>query len=124
MPLIKCEIELDLKWTRNCVLIEEDDITSISFIITKPKLYISVVTLLIIDNIKYSENIRQGPKRTSYWNKYRSEIATQPKSNNLDYLIDPTFRNMNRLFVLSFKNDENDPTMKSFYKYYMPLVKI
>ena len=109
MPLIKCEIELDLKWTRNCVLIEEDDITSISFIITKPKLYISVVTLLIIDNIKYSE---------------RSEIATQPKSNNLDYLIDPTFRNMNRLFVLSFKNDENDPTMKSFYKYYMPLVKI
>ena len=124
MPLIKCEIELDLKWTRNCVLIEEDDITSISFIITKPKLYIPVVTLLIIDNIKYSENIRQGPKRTSYWNKHRSEIATQPKSNNLDYLIDPTFRNMNRLFILSFKNDENDPTMKSFYKYYMPLVKI
>ena len=56
--------------------------------------------------------------------KYRSEITTQTKSNNLDYLIDPTFRNINRLFVLSFRNGNDDPTRNSFDKCYMPLVEI
>ena len=69
------------------------------------------------------ENIKQGFKRTISWNKYRSEITTQPK-NNLDYLIDPTFRNINRLFDLSFTNGNNDPTRDSFDKYYVPLVEI
>ena len=50
---------------------------------------------------------------------YRSEITTQTKNNNLDYLIDPTFADINRLFVLSFKNGDNDPTRNSFDKYYM-----
>ena len=76
----------------------------------------------INDNIKILENIKQGFKITISWNKYRSEITTQPKNNNLDYLIDPTFRNINRLFALSFKNSSNDPTRYSFDKYYMPLV--
>ena len=40
--------------------------------------------------------------------RYRSEIKTQPKNNNLDYLIDPTFRNINTLFAISFKNVNND----------------
>ena len=50
---------------------------------------------------------------------YRSEITTQTKNNNLDYLIDPTFADINRLFVLSFKNGDNDATRNSFDKYYM-----
>ena len=62
-------------------------------------------------------------KRTISWNKHRSEITTQPKNNNLDNMIDPTFRNINRLFALSFKNGNNDPTRNSFVKYYMPLVE-
>ena len=36
----------------------------------------------------------------NFLDKYRSEIRTQPKNNNLDYLIDPVFRTINRLFVL------------------------
>ena len=39
-------------------------------------------------------------------------------------MIDPKFRNINRLFVLSLKNGDNDPTRGSFAKYYMPLVEI
>ena len=35
-----------------------------------------------------------------------------------------TLRNINRLFVLSFKNGNDDPTRDSFEKYYMPLVEI
>ena len=37
------------------------------------------------------------------------EITIQPQNNNLSYLIDPTFTKVNRLFVLSFEN-ENDRT--------------
>ena len=92
--------------------------------ITRTKLYVPVVTLSINDNIKFLENIKQVFKRKISWIKYRSEITTQPKKNNLDYLIDPTFRNINRLFVLSFKNGNNDPTRDSFNKYHMRLVEI
>ena len=143
--MINCETELDLKWRKNCViseiyktsevsadpnanlpnnLIQATTTTGATFQINNAKLYVPVVTFSINDNIKSSENIKQGFKITISWNKYRSEIATQPKSNNLDYLIDPTFRNINRLFVLLLKNGNNDPTRYSFDKYYMPLVEI
>ena len=39
-------------------------------------------------------------------------------------MIDPTFRNINRLFVLSFNNGGNDPARDSFDKYYMSLAEI
>ena len=51
-------------------------------------------------------------------------MIAQPKTKNLDYLIDPTFTSINRLFVLLFKNGNNDRTRNSFDKYYMPLVEI
>ena len=48
-------------------------------------------------------------------------MTNQTKNNNLNYLIDPTFTKVNRLFVLSFEN-ENDRT--SFSKYYVPKFQI
>ena len=48
-------------------------------------------------------------------------MSNQNKNNNLNYLIDPTFSNVNRLFELSFEN-EDDRT--SYYKYYVPSVEI
>ena len=48
-------------------------------------------------------------------------MSNQTKNNNLNYLIDSTFTNVNRLFVLSFEN-EDDRT--SFSKYYVPRVEI
>ena len=80
--------------------------------------------MTIHDNIKFLENIKIRIRRTISWNKYRFEITTQPKNNNLDYLIDPTFRNLNRLFALLFKNGDDNPTRKSFNRYYMPLVEM
>ena len=92
--------------------------------ITSTKFYVAVVTLSINENIKFLENIKHGFKRTISWNKNRSERTTQSRNNDLDYLIGPTFKNIHRLFVLSFKNDNNDATINSFDKYYMPLVEI
>ena len=91
--------------------------------ITSSKLYFPVVTLHIKDNIKFLEDLKQGFKRTISWNKYRSEITTQT-NKNLDYLIDLTFRNINRWFVISFRKGNNDPTRNYFNKYYMLLVGI
>ena len=48
-------------------------------------------------------------------------MTNQTKTNNLNYLIDPTFNKVNILFVLSFE-DEEDRT--SFLKYYVPKVEI
>ena len=62
--------------------------------------------LSINNNIKFLENIKQGFKRTIPCNKYRFELTAQTENNNLDYLIDRKFRNINRFFVLSFKNGD------------------
>ena len=48
-------------------------------------------------------------------------MSNQTINNNLNYLIDPTFTNVNRLLALTFEN-EDDRT--SFSKYYLPKVEI
>ena len=97
-------------------------ITSAIFQINITRLHVTLVTLSINDIIKFLEKIKQGFKRTVSWNKYSSEITTQLRNNNLDYMKDPTFGNISRLFVLSLKNSNNDPSKDSFGKYYMALV--
>ena len=52
----------------------------ITFPITSAKLYVSVVTLSINNNINFLENIKQGFERTVSWNKGRFERATQIKT--------------------------------------------
>lgn len=76
------------------------------------------------NDVKFLEHLKQVFKRTISWNKYRSETITQPKSNNLDHMVDTTFRNTNKRFVQLFKADENDHTRNSFLKYYLPLAEI
>ena len=48
-------------------------------------------------------------------------MTNQTKTNHLNHLINPTFIKVNRLFVLSFKNEED---ITSFSKYYQPKVEI
>ena len=48
-------------------------------------------------------------------------MTNQTKNNHLNHLIDPTFTKVNRLFVLSFENEEGSI---SFSKYYVPKVEI
>ena len=73
-----------------------------------------MITLFINDSIKFRYNKKQGLERTISWNKYRSEVTTHLQNKNLDYMINPTFRNINRLFALLFLNDSNDPVGDSF----------
>ena len=143
MLLINCEINLILTWSEKCVLTHIttqaardasanadppaeakeriDAPTNAKFQIKDTKLYVPVVTLSTEDDNNFLEQLKSGFKRTIKWNKYRSEMTNQTKTNNLNYLIDPTFTEVNRLFVLSFEN-ENDRT--PFSKYYVPNVQI
>ena len=133
MPLINCEVNLILTWSKNCVL---NDMTTrnaegnnpaiaaptnATFEITDAKLYVLVVTLSTQDDNKLSVQLKAGFQRTIKWNKYRSEMSNQTKNINLNYLIDPTFTKVNRLFVLSFENEDDGI---SFSKYYTPTFEI
>ena len=95
--------------------------TNATLKITDTKLYVPVVTLSTDNDKRLLEKLRTGFKRIIKWNKYKSEKTNQTENNNLNCLIDPTFTKVNRLFVLSFKN-EDDRT--SFSKYYVPNVQI
>ena len=92
-----------------------------TFQITDTKLYVPMVTLSTEDDNNFLEQLKSGFKRTIKWNKYRSEMTNQVKTNNLNYLIDPIFNKDHRLFVLSFKNEVG---RRSFSKYYTPKVEI
>ena len=76
--------------------------------INNVKLYVPLVTLSVNYCIKFLQHFKQAFRTKISWNKYRSETTTLLKNNNLDYMIDPTFRKINRLLVLSFKNGDND----------------
>ena len=109
MPLINCEISLTLIWSENCVLPDNtrhtaipaiNAPTNVTFKITDIKLYVSVVTLSTKDNNNSLKELKSGFKETIKWNKYRSEMTNQTKTNNVIYLIDPIFTKVNRLFFL------------------------
>ena len=117
VPLINCEISLTLSWSQNFIV--NPPIVAINNP-TGATLF-SVITLSTEEDNKLLDKLKSGFKRTVKWNKYRSEISCQITNNNLNYLIDPTFNNVNRLFVLSFEN-ENDRT--TFSKYHVPKIEI
>ena len=93
LPLINCEMEIDLSRSKECIkseisitsriggnpharppvqATEARQTTGATFQTSNAKLYVLVVTLSINDNIKFLENMKQGFKRTISWNKYRS----------------------------------------------------
>ena len=98
--------------------------TALEFKITDTKLYVPVVSLSKENDIKLLEQLKSGFKRTIKWNKYRLQITVLPQNNNLNYLIDPTFTNVNRSFVLSFSRNNNTDNRDYFSHYYVPNVEM
>ena len=119
MPLINCEFNLILTWSKDCVITNSTG--EGKFAITETKLYVPVVTLSTKDNEKLLQQLKSGFKKTISWNKYESSIKTFAQNRYLNYLINPSFQGVNRLFVLAFEN-ENDRTSHSTY--YLPKVEL
>ena len=136
MSLINCEISLILARYKKCVLTSKatreaadgphaktktDNPTNAVFKITDCKLYVSVVALSSEEDNNLLNQLKSGFKRTVKWNEYMSQISNQNKNDNLNYLINPTFTNVTRLFVLTFEKEED---RTSFSNYYVPKVEI
>ena len=67
------------------------------------------------------EQIKSGLKRTINWNKYEPKVTIQERNRYLDLLINPSFKGVNRLFVLSFQNNNG---RTNYTRFYLPLVEM
>ena len=132
MPLTSCEISLELIWNKNYMITSlqqgqnldggnNAEPTNAALNINDCKLYIPAVPLSKDDEIKLLTNLISGFKREIKWNKCRSQMSTETINNNLNILIDPTFTNVNRLFVLAYKANAN---RQSFSQFYLPRVMV
>ena len=118
--LINCETNLDLNFSKNCVIKDNNADQGTTFSITDTKLYVPVVTLSTQDNAKLLKHLKSGFKRTINWNKYQAKVSTERVNQYLDYLIDPSFQGVNRLFVFPF---EDGAQRTSYKRYYLPTVE-
>ena len=132
MPLISCEVSLELKWDKNCAITSQQiginldggntaAPTGATLTINDCKLYVPIVILSKDDEIKLLTDLKSGFTREIEWNKYRSQVSTEAINNNLNILIDPTFTNVNRLFVLANQTADD---RQSFSQFYLPRVMI
>ena len=71
IPLINCEVNLILTWSKDCVISSATGETK--FKITDTKLYVPVVTLSIQDKTKLLQQLKSGFERTITWSKYQSD---------------------------------------------------
>ena len=86
MPLINCEVNPNLTW------------------LTDTKLYVPVVTLSTQDDSKLLQQLKARFKRVISWNKYLSKPKLLAQNLNSNHLVEPSFRRVNKLFVLAFEN--------------------
>ena len=52
--------------------------------------------------------------------KYRPQMTSEAVNNNLNILVDSTFTNVTRLFVLSHAIDDNNYNRQSYFQFYLP----
>ena len=125
-------MSLELKWNKNCLITSQQigvnldggntaAPTRATFAINDCKLYLPEVTLSKDDEIKLLTNLKSGFKREIIWSKCRSEMTAEAVNNNLNIFIDPTFTNVNRLFVLAYQT-AND--RQSYSQFYLPRVMV
>ena len=119
MPLINCEVNLILTWSSTCVITKSSGAGT--FAITDTKLYVPAVTLSTQENTKFLQQLKSCFKRVINWNKCLSKPELLAQNPNHNHLVEPSFRGVNRLFVLVFENDDNRTTHNT---YYLPNVEI
>ena len=99
-----------------CVIIYADvDGQVPTFTVTEANLYVPVVTLSTQDNSKLLPQLKNGFKRTISWNKYLAKPELLARNRNLNNLIESSFQGINRLFVLTFENDDQRISNKIYY---------
>ena len=89
-----------MNWSANYVIIYTDVNNQVpTFTITETNLYVPVVTLSTQDNEKLLPQLKSSFKRKISSNKYLPKPELLAQNSNLNYLIEPSFQGVNRLFV-------------------------
>ena len=101
-----------------------DNPEKVIFEITDTNLYVPVVTLSKENDTHLLEQLKSEFTTTIKWKKFRSQMTVQPQDNNLNYLIEPIFINVKRLFVLSFARTNADDNKDTFSDYYVSNIEI
>ena len=98
---INYKIILQLKWSKDCFLVAGATAIQVpAFTRTDTKLYVSFVTASTQNNVKLFKQLESGFKITFNWNEYQSKKTNQLQNRYLDFLIDPSFQRVNRLFFI------------------------
>ena len=122
MPLINCKVELSLSCNPNCVL--SNLVGDSTFTITDAKLYVPIVTLSAEDNAKLSKLLREGFKRSVYWNKYI--IIPNNQNDYMRELLDSSYQGVKRLFVLASRDrgGANRVAADAHRRYFLPRFEV
>ena len=79
-----------MRWYENCIL--SNVAGNSTFKITDAKLYVPVVTLSTEDNAKLSKLLREGFKRSVYWNEYKVNPEERYDANDsIRKIFDPSW---------------------------------
>ena len=94
--------------------------------INDTKMYVPVVTLSKEDNKDFIEQKNKGFQRSIYWNEYKTKGVTEnADANNFKYIsLDPSFQDVNRLFVMAYNSANDQPTRNGQQKYYSPRIDL
>ena len=93
MRLINSEVNLILTWSSTCVITNSTGAGT--FEVTDTKVYVSVVTLSTKENAELLQQLKSSFKRVINWNKYLSKPESLRRNPNLNYLIEPSFQEVN-----------------------------
>ena len=98
-PLFNCKVHLELNWIEGCILSSAGD--SGKFEITDVKLHVPIVPLSTKDSANLRKQLREGFKRSVYWNNYQVKSAIViEKGTNIYELLNASFQGVRRLLVL------------------------
>ena len=81
MPLINCEVNLILTWSKYCGVTNSTG--EGKFEITDTKLYVPFVTLSTQNNAKLLQQLKSGFRRTINCNKYQSDLKVHVQNRYL-----------------------------------------
>ena len=119
MPLIKCKIQLKLKWKNFCVLLAagaDNNDANINNIIST----IKETTLYARDNQKLSKLLSKIFERLAYWNEYKTKSEDKDKANKYRYFLKSSFFGVNKLFVLVCANQDDHAKRFKTQRCYLP----
>ena len=127
MLLTNCETDLILTWSENCVISNAAPNQATTFAIIYTKLYVLsdtklyVLSLSTADNAKLLQQLKSGSNSQLTGINLNQKITPQNAPNQyFDFFIEPTFQEVNRLFVLTF--NANDSRIEHLL-YFLPTEK-